>query len=141
VNDFLATISNKSLTLEFVCDQSKSYQINADKGKIKQVIGNLIDNSVKYTPSGHIKVCLEKKNGKLLISIKDTGVGITPEVLPNLFTKFSRAPDASKTNILGTGLGLFVARKMIEAHKGRVWAESDGQGKGSQFYVELDEKK
>lgn len=141
VDDFLATISSKSLTLDFVCDQSQSYLLNADKGKIKQVIGNLIDNSVKYTPNGHISVCLEKKKGKLLISIKDTGVGITPEVLPNLFTKFSRAPDASKTNILGTGLGLFVARKMIEAHKGRVWAESDGQGKGSQFYVELDEKK
>ena len=69
--------------------------------------------------------------------VKDTGVGIKPEVLPMLFNKFTRAPDASKTNILGTGLGLYVANEILKAHNGRAWAESDGAGKGSRFYVEL----
>ena len=146
VSDFLPTITNKKLTMDFNCDQFSKYMIYADKGKIKQVIGNLIDNSIKYTPSGHIRMSLEKKWGKtgksvVLLSIKDTGVGIKAEILPNLFTKFSRAPDANKRNILGTGLGLFVARKMVEAHDGIIWAESYGLGKGSQFYVELEEKK
>ena len=144
VNEYKPTAEEKKLTMTFECDETKSYLINADMGKIKQVIGNLLDNSVKYTPTGsiHVSIAHEKKNdgtnsGKLLIAIKDTGVGIRPEVMPNLFAKFSRAPDASKTNIMGTGLGLFVARKMIEAHKGRVWAESKGQDKGSEMYIEL----
>jgi signal transduction histidine kinase len=114
--------------------------VNADKGKIKQVLGNIIDNSIKYTPTGGIHVWITAKipEKKILISISDTGVGIHPEVLPKLFAKFTRAPDASKTNILGTGLGLYVAKKMIEAHHGRIWAESAGPGKGSTFFVELD---
>jgi signal transduction histidine kinase len=141
VDEFTPTLSGKPLTIEMVCDQSLDYPVHADMGKIKQVMGNLLDNSIKYTPEGHIRVALEKKDGKLLFSIKDTGVGIRAEVIPNLFAKFSRSPDASKTNIIGTGLGLFVARKMIEAHKGRIWAESEGQNKGAQFYVELEEKK
>lgn len=144
VNEYRPNTEEKKLTLTLECDETKSYLINADMGKIKQVIGNLLDNSVKYTPTGSIHVSLvhEKKSdgadsGKLLITIKDTGVGIRPEVMPNLFAKFSRAPDASKTNIMGTGLGLFVAKKMIEAHKGRVWAESEGADKGAQMYIEL----
>lgn len=141
VNEQLPGIANKSLTLDFNCDQTQTYKVCADIGKIKQVFGNLIDNSIKYTPKGHIRVTLEKKEDKILFSIKDTGVGIKPEVLPNLFTKFSRAPDANKTNILGTGLGLYVAKKMIEAHNGRIWAESEGENKGSQFYIELQEAK
>ena len=144
VSEFKPPVEQKGLELTFTCDEAKTYMVNADMGKIKQVISNLIDNSIKYTPKGSIHVALEQESGKnagkLLISIKDTGVGIRPEVMPNLFAKFSRAPDASKTNILGTGLGLYVARKMIEAHKGRVWAESEGQDKGSQMYIELTAK-
>ncbi|MDD4803920.1 MAG: ATP-binding protein [Candidatus Pacebacteria bacterium] len=116
--------------------------VHIDKEKVKQVINNLIDNSSKYTKEGSITVSLEKKdNSKVLLAIKDTGVGIAKETLPHLFEKFSRAKDAFKTNILGTGLGLYVAKKMMEAHKGRVWAESEGEGKGSQFYVEFEEVK
>jgi signal transduction histidine kinase len=113
--------------------------VHIDKEKIKQVINNLIDNSSKYTKEGGINVSLQKTNSsKILLSIKDTGVGISKDTLPHLFEKFSRAKDAFKTNILGTGLGLYVAKKMMEAHKGRVWAESEGEGKGSQFYVEFE---
>jgi signal transduction histidine kinase len=127
------------LDLTFECDETTTYMTHADMGKIKQVIGNLVDNSIKYTPRGSVHVSLTKSAGKVLVSIKDTGIGIKKEVIPLLFNKFSRAPDAGKTNIIGTGLGLFVAKKIIEAHKGRVWAESEGEGKGSQFYVELGE--
>lgn len=136
-NEFIPVFKAKGLEYTFDVKPDETYRVHADMGKIKQVISNLVDNCIKYTPSGSIHLSLEKKGENVLFAIKDTGVGIKPEVMPNLFAKFSRAPDASKTNILGTGLGLYVARKVMEAHQGRVWAESEGEGKGSQFYVEL----
>lgn len=131
-------IERAKLTYKFDFDQNVAYKVNADMGKIKQVIGNIIDNAIKYTPKGGIHVWLSKPGNHILVSITDTGVGIRPDVLPRLFEKFTRAPDASKTNIMGTGLGLYVARKMVEAHHGRIWAESPGQGKGSSFFIELE---
>lgn len=116
------------------------FMVRADKDKIKQVISNLIDNSVKYTPLGSINVSLDKDTNrrKILISIKDTGVGISPDVMPKLFSKFVRADNANKQNIFGTGLGLYIASQIALAHHGRIWAESRGEGKGSEFYFELD---
>lgn len=132
-------VENAHLALDFDASSARSYMIHADKGKIKQVISNIVDNAIKYTPKGGIHIWLSANQAdKALISISDTGVGIHPDVIPKLFQKFTRAPDASQTNILGTGLGLYVARKMIEAHNGRIWAESAGQGKGSTFFIELD---
>ena len=136
----LKPVSDKAgLNVTFDFNVNDTYIIKADQGKIKQVISNLLDNSIKYTPKGWIKVELSKKNpGSLIeLTIQDTGVGIKPEVLPRLFEKFTRAPDASKTNIMGTGLGLYVAKKMIESHNGKIWAESEGAGKGSTFHIEL----
>ena len=139
ITDLRPTIELAKLTIDFDYDSKIEYIVNADIGKIKQVVGNLIDNAIKYTPHGGLHVWLTKTPlGKVLISISDTGIGIPVDVLPHLFEKFGRAPDASKTNIMGTGLGLYVAKKMIEAHHGRVWAESAGAGKGSTFFVELD---
>lgn len=115
------------------------YEVYADAGKIKQVIGNLIDNAMKYTPKGAISISLslDHEKQKVLFAIKDTGIGIPAEVIPKLFQKFVRAKGANEVNIIGTGLGLYVAKLMIEGQRGRIWAESEGAGKGSQFYVEL----
>jgi signal transduction histidine kinase len=133
-------LAGNKLTFDF--EMNKNYIVNGDQGKIKQVISNLLDNSNKYTPKGEIHVWVRNTgDGKIQISISDNGVGIHPDVLPQLFEKFTRAPDASKTNILGTGLGLYVAKKMIEANHGRVWAESAGVGKGSTFFIEIGEYK
>lgn len=133
-------LAGNKLTFDY--ENGKNYMVNGDQGKIKQVISNLLDNSNKYTPKGEIHVWVRNTgDGKIQISISDNGVGIHPDVLPQLFEKFTRAPDASKTNILGTGLGLYVAKKMIEANHGRVWAESAGQGKGSTFFIEIGEYK
>jgi signal transduction histidine kinase len=115
------------------------FMVHGDKAKLKQVLLNLVDNASKYTKEGWVEISIRKnKEGKILFSIKDSGVGIKAETMPLLFQKFSRCSDASKSNIHGTGLGLYVARRMLEAHNGRIWAESEGEGKGSQFYVELD---
>jgi signal transduction histidine kinase len=113
--------------------------IHGDKAKLKHVLVNLIDNACKYTKKGWVEISLaDRGDGKIIFSIKDSGLGIKPETIPLLFQKFSRDAEANKANIHGTGLGLYVARKMVEAQNGRIWAESLGEGKGSQFYVELD---
>lgn len=139
VTELKPTIEKAHLAISYDIDKNFNYTIDGDKGKIKQVIGNVIDNSIKYTPQGSIHVWLTRKeNNKILLTIYDTGVGIKKEVMPNLFEKFSRAPDASRTNILGTGLGLYIAKKMVEAHHGRIWAESIGEGKGASFFIELE---
>jgi signal transduction histidine kinase len=138
VNEMKPNIEKKGLVISLaVC--SEPVNVNADMGKIKQVIGNLVDNAVKYTPSGSISVSLDlnKADKKVTLKIKDTGIGIKAETIPHLFQKFSRAEDASKANILGTGLGLYVAKEMLKANGGKVWVESEGEGKGSTFFVEL----
>ncbi|MFA6095557.1 MAG: HAMP domain-containing sensor histidine kinase [Candidatus Paceibacterota bacterium] len=141
VNEQKPNIDEKGLAFSVAIDESQMYRVNADRDKFKQVVMNIIDNSVKYTPTGSLSMSLEKKDGKVRIKIADTGVGIDPKVMPLLFKKFSRAKDASETNIHGTGLGLFLAREISNAHGGNVWAESAGVGKGSQFYIELPEVK
>jgi len=141
-------VERRGLTITYE-EEAPEYKVFADMGKISQVISNLVDNSVKYCKEGSIKVkvvgvtdkgegSLSASGRKVRLSITDTGVGIEHQVLPLLFKKFARATDASKTNIIGTGLGLFVAKQIIDAHPGgRIWAESEGKGKGSTFFVEL----
>ncbi len=139
VAELQPSIKIANLELTSNVEDGEDYFVHGDEGKLKQVISNIIDNSIKYTPHGTIVLSLSRNDkDKILISVKDTGVGIDAKVLPKLFERFTRAPDASKTNISGTGLGLYVAKKMIEAHRGRIWAESEGKDKGSTFVIELD---
>ncbi|MFA6535924.1 MAG: ATP-binding protein [Candidatus Paceibacterota bacterium] len=141
VNELKPNIDKAGLNFTFESKEEEKFPINGDQVKLKQVIANIIDNSVKYTPKGSVKVSVTKHGKKIKFAVKDTGVGISPDTLPRLFAKFSRAQDASLTNTSGTGLGLYLAKAIIEAHQGKIWAESEGKGKGSQFYVELDETK
>lgn len=135
------TIKKSSIQFSFEYENDgMDFRITADRDKLKQVIVNLVDNALKYTPKGWIKTELkmDKQKHKFIYSVKDNGIGIAPEVLPRLFQKYTRAGNANKTNIKGTGLGLYVAREMVEAHHGTVHAESDGEGKGSTFIVEFE---
>jgi signal transduction histidine kinase len=140
VAELRPNVEKKKLSFEFSADAGE-YTTSSDVGKIKQVIGNIIDNSIKYTPEGGIKVHVGRKADKILISVTDTGIGISKEDIPKLFSKFTRAKDANKTNVTGTGLGLYVAKQMLQALNGKIWVESPGKGKGSSFYIELQGKK
>ena len=111
-----------------------------DQSRLKEVIVNIIDNAIKYTPEGSVTVSVTAKNGYVTIMIADTGVGIEKNVMPSLFKEFSRA-DLQKVNILGSGLGLYLAKKFTETQKGKIWAESEGKNKGSQFYIQFPEVK
>jgi signal transduction histidine kinase len=141
IGEIKPNIDKTKLQFAFVAENSGTdYRVTADKDKLKQVIANIIDNSLKYTPQGSVKVSLsfDEATNKLTLKVKDTGVGVSAETMPRLFQKFSRAENANKTNIRGTGLGLYVAKQIIEAHHGTIRVESLGEGKGSTFIVELE---
>ena len=105
--------------------------VEADKERISQVFSNLIDNSLKFTKEGLISISLEKSNSHIIVSIKDTGTGIDPELLPRLFSKFT------SKSFSGTRLGLFISKNIVEAHSGRIWAQNNPEGKGATFSFSL----
>ncbi|MDP1706990.1 MAG: ATP-binding protein [bacterium] len=129
----------KGLVLSFSSDDSGApYTFNGDKGKIgDNVLRNIIDNSINYTPHGSVDVSLKKENNKFVISVKDTGVGITEEDKKMLFTEGGHGKDSQKVNVHSTGYGLFIAKNIVEAHGGTIRAVSDGAGKGSVFSIEF----
>jgi two-component system sensor histidine kinase VicK len=96
--------------------------VDADKSRLTQVIFNLLRNAVKFTKEGTITIKAEKKEDHVLVSIKDTGSGIDPEIMPRIFTKFATKSEE------GTGLGLFISKGIVEAHGGRIWAENNEEG-------------
>lgn len=135
---FFVMAKNKKLTLTFTLPKKKLPLIYMDAAKIREVISNLIDNAFKYTAEGGIEVILEQRGPVARITVADTGMGVEPETIPHLFSKFIRgSKEASRMNVAGTGLGLYVGRSFIEAHHGKIWIESEGTGKGSRFIVEL----
>lgn len=139
VGDMIVVASKKNLKLSFDTDNNIPYTVNGDLEKIRQVIINLVDNSIKYTKEGSISLLLTKdlKKKKVVLAIKDTGMGMTKEIMNTLFQKFARG-EGGKVNTGGSGLGLYLAKKIVEAHKGNVWVESPGEGLGSTFFVEFD---
>ncbi len=115
------------------------FNISGDQFWLREVTNNLIENAVRYTQSGTIEISLKKnQNNKLLFTVKDSGVGITLDDKKNLFQAGGRGKDSVKVNVDSTGYGLYSVRLIVEAHKGRVWAQSEGSGKGSTFFVEFD---
>jgi signal transduction histidine kinase len=124
---------NKDLDLQLV-DGGEDLFIEADKGRINQVISNLLSNAIKFTNQGSISVAAKRTGNEVVVSIKDTGTGIDPEILPRLFTKFTTKSEK------GTGLGLYLSKKILEAHGGRIWAENI-ENKGASFIFTLPIRK
>ncbi len=128
----------KGLSLTLEVDAGKQYACIGDIEKIAEhVIRNLIDNAIRYTPSGGIRVRLEERGKTLRFSVKDTGIGVTVEDMQRLFTEGGHGKDSIKVNVDSTGYGLFIAKQVTEAHNGKIWVESAGAGSGSEFIVEL----
>ena len=145
VEELSVSAEKKGLKLVYNSEENKQCFVNGDKEKLRQVLVNLIDNAMKYTKNGEIKVEVKETRNqegkdKIVLSVKDTGAGIAKEAINGLFKKFSRG-EGAKLNASGSGLGLYLVKEIAEAHKGRAWIESEGLGKGSTFSVELDEVK
>jgi signal transduction histidine kinase len=110
--------------------------VEADEVRIYEVISNLLKNAIKFTKEGTITIAAEEEEENMnykeaIVSVKDTGTGIDPEIYPRLFTKF-----VSKS-IAGTGLGLFISKSIVEAHGGKMWGENNADGKGATFAFSL----
>ena len=120
---------SNNLSLEFI-EPENDILVDADKGRISQIVSNLLSNAIKFTDHGKVSVMAIRNEHKAIVSIKDTGPGIDPEILPRLFTKF-----ATKSNT-GTGLGLYISKNIIEAHRGRIWVENKSDN-GATFSFSL----
>ncbi|MCM8800003.1 MAG: cell wall metabolism sensor histidine kinase WalK [Candidatus Omnitrophica bacterium] len=124
----------KSLTINKIIEDDLP-QINVDPNRILQVLNNLIGNAIKFTPSGGsitVEAHFIRENNEVEVSIQDTGIGISKEDLPKIFDKFFQVGERAYTDIGGTGIGLSIAKEIIQLHKGRIWAESE-KGKGAKF--------
>jgi signal transduction histidine kinase/CheY-like chemotaxis protein/HAMP domain-containing protein len=112
--------------------------VRADPAKLQQVLANLLSNACKYAPdAADIRVSAESMDGQVRVSVADQGLGVPPEALPQLFTKFFRVDNSDRRKIKGTGLGLAICKQIIAAHGGRIWAESEGLGKGTRIFFTL----
>ena|SRR3989338_6903972 len=126
----------KGLSFELRIEDG-DYNIRGDKAQLEQAVRNLIDNSIRYTLKGEVKIQMSKVKDKIRLKIEDTGIGISDELKPKLFTKGGRDENSLKVNINSTGFGLSFVKGVVEAHHGRVWAESAGVNQGTTFFMEL----
>jgi signal transduction histidine kinase len=113
------------------------YTIDGDQTYLGQVVSNLIDNAIRYTPVGSVEINLARKDDKIIFSIKDSGVGVNEEDGKKLFTKYGHGKDSRRINTESNGLGLFIVKGIVDGHHGKIWYESAGAGKGTTFFVEL----
>ena len=140
VNEFKVVAEEKGLQVVFVPPLYKLGMIKADISKIRIVLQNLIENSIKYTDEGKVEVLLSKGDNEIQITVRDTGRGIPEEYISQLFTKFYRVKKALEMEY-GMGLGLYISKKIVEAHGGRIWVESiDGQGSVFHFTLPYQEQ-
>jgi signal transduction histidine kinase len=136
VRDLAPAAADRQMQLDVAVPQRAVY-VFADSGRLQQVLHNLIENALQYSEAGgHIQVRVASAPGEALLSVSDTGVGIPPDDIPYVFERFFRSKRSRRNNPGGSGLGLSIVRWIVEAHKGRVTAES-APGKGSTFTVRL----
>ncbi|MFL6433304.1 MAG: ATP-binding protein [Nitrososphaeraceae archaeon] len=137
-NEHSSKIEKNLIKLQYL--QPQDIFVHADKGKVGQVIHNLLDNAIKFTNVGTIVISTQMKKEddqksdyeEVIISVMDTGTGIDPEIFARLFTKF-----ATKSETRGTGLGLFISKSIVESHGGKIWAQNNRDGKGAIFCFSL----
>lgn len=141
INSNKERIKKKKIIFEFKIPKQKLPKVLVDIEKINLAIQNLLDNAIRYTPiGGKMTISINNDKKKIEFSIKDTGMGIPKNQQKRVFTKFFRASNVIKTDTEGSGLGLFIAKNIIESHNGKIWFESE-QEKGTTFHFTLPIKK
>jgi signal transduction histidine kinase len=129
-----ATSRNDQQTVQLKVNAS-GIQVMADPARLAQIFDNLLSNAAKYAPDSPVTISLERTSNRARIAVRDQGPGIDPEHLEHLFKRFYRVPGSS-TSVRGTGLGLYICKKIIQAHQGDITVEST-VGKGTSFYIYL----
>jgi signal transduction histidine kinase len=128
IDDTRRRVDDSNIKFQYI---PRKIVVEADRTRISQAVSNLLSNAVKFTKQGTVYISTDIKDGQVVVSVKDTGSGIDPEIMPKLFTKFT-----SKSQT-GTGLGLFISKSIIEAHGGRIWAENNKDRKGATLAFRL----
>jgi len=137
INDFLSFSKSKNITIKFNRPAGDKFEAEIDQEKIKLVTQNLIENAINYSaPKSQIVINLEREKQRIILSIKDSGIGITEAEKSRIFTKFFRGGNALRMQTEGNGLGLYIAKNIIDGHHGEIWLESK-EGKGSTFYFRI----
>lgn len=139
VDELRILAKNKGVALTLETPPKAAHYIDADESKISQVISNIVDNAIKYTPKGFVTVFIEphEEQKTVVVRVQDSGIGIPQEEISSLFQKFGRASNANEATVNGTGLGLYIAREIVRAHNGWIHASSEGVNKGCTFTIEL----
>ncbi len=126
------SISERNKNVRIIFQPKESVTVHVDRDRIYQVLSNLLSNALKFTKNGRVTINIDHSNkNEVVVTIRDTGTGIPPKLMPNLFSKFVT------TSNNGTGLGLFISKGIIEAHGGRIWAENNPDGIGASFSFSL----
>lgn len=141
ISEIIDQAKDKKIELTFIKPE-QSFNVMVDKFRINEVLMNLLANAISYTDiEGKITVWVEKAGNEVITHVKDSGQGIPKEALPHLFTKFFRVSGILEQGSKGTGLGLFIAKSIVEMHKGKIWVESEfGKGSTFSFSLPLEEK-
>lgn len=140
ISEILIEIDNQLKIKQIVLKQTlpETVTINGDDRRIKFAIQTLIENAIHYSnKGGEIEIKVTEEDNKVTIAVTDHGIGMNKDEFPLLFSKFHRSKQATLTNTEGMGIGLFITKEIIARHKGKIWAESEGVGKGCTFFVEL----
>jgi PAS domain S-box-containing protein len=131
------TAQSKGVRLETILDPLAG-SVSGDPARLQQVMWNLLSNAIKFTPKrGRVQVLLERVNSHLEVTVSDTGIGIPPDFLPYVFDRFSQKDTSTARRYGGLGLGLAIAKQLIELHGGRLYAKSAGEGRGASFIINL----
>jgi signal transduction histidine kinase len=137
VDELKPKVAERGVSIALVGTEKPLPDVHADKDKIRMLLQNLIENAIKYTPrGGSVTICAEPGNGEVKVSVRDTGIGVPESEKKSIFGKFYRAKNALHMESHGTGLGLFIAKQIVDQHGGKIWFESE-EGKGSTFYFTL----
>ncbi len=133
MNNQAGLSKNNNKTVSILFEPEQDVIVEADKVRIYGVISNLLKNAIHFTNEGTINIAAAEKidYNEVIVSVKDTGLGIDPEIFPRLFTKFATG------SATGTGLGLFISKSIVEAHGGKIWAQNNPDGIGATFYFSL----
>ena len=136
IQDFVMHVHNSGMktNIQFLFSPKGRILAYADKDRITQVISNLIDNAFKFTQVGSISINVTKQDGRILVSVNDSGIGIDAEIAPRLFSKFATSSES------GTGLGLYIAKNIIESHGGKIWIQNNLNKTGATISFEIPTK-
>lgn len=137
IQDFVMHLHNsgiKTKNIQFLFSPKGRVLAHADKDRIAQVISNLIDNAFKFTQMGSISINVTKQNDRIIVSVNDSGIGIDAQIAPRLFSKFAMSSQS------GTGLGLYIAKNIVESHGGKIWIQNNLNKTGATISFEIPTK-